>query len=480
MRSVSHAALTAPGSLRVTCALLASPTCPGALRGPRSLVPGAETAARHPRAARMGPVLLRGPPGRRAGAARARARRLGRSRRWWRCWRVGFPATAGLAWAFDLTREGSSGRRRPEGRSGRAAQGGPGAALGWRSWRWARRSAPVSPGSPAGSCWGRAPAPGPDGRITVAVADFVERDEGPDLDGLSGLLITSLEQSQRLRVLTRSRMFDVLRQLGRDGVPSGRRGPSVGRWRARRASRARRRLGAAASTTSTRSRCKRSTRRRDEYFFTAAGRGDRARRASSTLRGPPRRADAAEPSGDADAEVGARTDKVAATDHLEPTRPADTTSQGLKLADRSRYRIADGSRTGRRRSRSIRTSPGARLGVPRWRSHPVVALSPIARGNWIQSLQEDADRLPRETVSSCAPSRRSWMETSTRASPCTRGPEAYQAGRQAHPRAAGMGELYLRERRGRGGTSPRRARPGSRSALGAGARRARGRPCHPG
>jgi len=41
----------------------------------------------------------------------------------------------------------------------------------------------------------------------------------PDLDGLSGQLITSLEQSQKLRVLTRSRMVDVLRQIGKPSVP---------------------------------------------------------------------------------------------------------------------------------------------------------------------------------------------------------------------------------------------------------------------
>jgi eukaryotic-like serine/threonine-protein kinase len=57
--------------------------------------------------------------------------------------------------------------------------------------------------------------------MTVAVADFVNRTGEPDLDGLSGMLITSLEQSQRLSVLTRVRMIDLLHQLGRaeaDGV----------------------------------------------------------------------------------------------------------------------------------------------------------------------------------------------------------------------------------------------------------------------
>ena len=39
-----------------------------------------------------------------------------------------------------------------------------------------------------------------------------------ELDGLSGMLITSLEQSRRLSVLTRSRMFDILKQLGKEDV----------------------------------------------------------------------------------------------------------------------------------------------------------------------------------------------------------------------------------------------------------------------
>jgi serine/threonine protein kinase/tetratricopeptide (TPR) repeat protein len=58
----------------------------------------------------------------------------------------------------------------------------------------------------------------PGGRVTVAVADFVNETGEQELDGLSGLLITSLEQSSALRVLTRSRMFDVLKQLGKEGV----------------------------------------------------------------------------------------------------------------------------------------------------------------------------------------------------------------------------------------------------------------------
>ncbi|HUJ28268.1 MAG TPA: protein kinase [Myxococcales bacterium] len=52
--------------------------------------------------------------------------------------------------------------------------------------------------------------------ITVAVADFDNQTGDEGLDGLSGMLITSLEQSRRLSVLTRSRMFDMLHQEGRD------------------------------------------------------------------------------------------------------------------------------------------------------------------------------------------------------------------------------------------------------------------------
>jgi len=55
-------------------------------------------------------------------------------------------------------------------------------------------------------------------RIPVAVADFVNETKEEELNGLSGLLITSLEQSRRLSVLTRSRMFDMLKQMGKENV----------------------------------------------------------------------------------------------------------------------------------------------------------------------------------------------------------------------------------------------------------------------
>jgi serine/threonine protein kinase/predicted Zn-dependent protease len=50
-------------------------------------------------------------------------------------------------------------------------------------------------------------------RIPIAVIDFVNETNETELDGLSGMLITALEQSKRLSVLTRSRMFDILKQL---------------------------------------------------------------------------------------------------------------------------------------------------------------------------------------------------------------------------------------------------------------------------
>lgn len=55
-------------------------------------------------------------------------------------------------------------------------------------------------------------------RIPLAVADFVNETKEEELNGLSGMLITSLEQSRHLTVLTRSRMFDVLKQLGKNDV----------------------------------------------------------------------------------------------------------------------------------------------------------------------------------------------------------------------------------------------------------------------
>ena len=52
-------------------------------------------------------------------------------------------------------------------------------------------------------------------RTRIAVADVVNDTGEQDLDSLSGMLITSLEQSRHLSVLTRSRMFEMLHRLGK-------------------------------------------------------------------------------------------------------------------------------------------------------------------------------------------------------------------------------------------------------------------------
>jgi len=57
-----------------------------------------------------------------------------------------------------------------------------------------------------------------DVRISTAVVDFINETGEPELDGLSGMLITSLEQSRRLSVVTRARMFDILKKLGTTNV----------------------------------------------------------------------------------------------------------------------------------------------------------------------------------------------------------------------------------------------------------------------
>jgi tetratricopeptide (TPR) repeat protein/tRNA A-37 threonylcarbamoyl transferase component Bud32 len=59
---------------------------------------------------------------------------------------------------------------------------------------------------------------GSDVRIPIAVIDFNNETDEPALDGLSGMLITALEQSRRLSVMTRTRMFDLLKVMGRDDI----------------------------------------------------------------------------------------------------------------------------------------------------------------------------------------------------------------------------------------------------------------------
>jgi tetratricopeptide (TPR) repeat protein len=56
------------------------------------------------------------------------------------------------------------------------------------------------------------------GRPLVAVTDMQNGTGDPELDGLSGLLVTSLEQSRRIGVMTRGRMLDVARRAGHEKV----------------------------------------------------------------------------------------------------------------------------------------------------------------------------------------------------------------------------------------------------------------------
>jgi len=55
-------------------------------------------------------------------------------------------------------------------------------------------------------------------RIPMAVVDFLNETKEEALNGLSGMFITALEQSPRLTMLTRSRMFDILKQMGKDDI----------------------------------------------------------------------------------------------------------------------------------------------------------------------------------------------------------------------------------------------------------------------
>jgi tetratricopeptide (TPR) repeat protein len=71
--------------------------------------------------------------------------------------------------------------------------------------------------------------PGP---ISVVVADLENTTGDPQLDTLSGLLVTSLEQSRLLSVVTRASLLDKLRDLGRD--PSAPIDETLGRELTRR------------------------------------------------------------------------------------------------------------------------------------------------------------------------------------------------------------------------------------------------------
>jgi tetratricopeptide (TPR) repeat protein len=86
-------------------------------------------------------------------------------------------------------------------------------------WRIARTVALVAVASAVALVMRPRPPPASGSPVVVAVADVANETGEADLGGLSGMVITSLEQSRHLQVLTRSRMIDVLRQLGRVDAP---------------------------------------------------------------------------------------------------------------------------------------------------------------------------------------------------------------------------------------------------------------------
>jgi eukaryotic-like serine/threonine-protein kinase len=121
---------------------------------------------------------------------------------------LGLPVSVALAWIYDLTAEGV---RRTSASPARSHHG---LLFGLLA------ASALAGGGMVALALGRGEPPPTDehGRLVVAVADFDNETADRELDGLSGMLITSLEQSRRLAVLTRSRMLDLSRQAGHPGV----------------------------------------------------------------------------------------------------------------------------------------------------------------------------------------------------------------------------------------------------------------------
>ncbi|HEY6099464.1 MAG TPA: protein kinase [Anaeromyxobacter sp.] len=94
-------------------------------------------------------------------------------------------------------------RQRMDGRGGR------------RRVAWAAAFAASAVAVAAALIEARHELPADGERLVVAVADFENGTGERELDGLSGLLVTSLEQSRRFQVLTRTRLLALLRQAGK-------------------------------------------------------------------------------------------------------------------------------------------------------------------------------------------------------------------------------------------------------------------------
>ncbi|HET8733611.1 MAG TPA: hypothetical protein VFM45_07565 [Anaeromyxobacteraceae bacterium] len=160
---------------------------------------------------------------------------------------LAFPVAMVLAWIFDV---GPSGLERTD--AGYTTSGESAASVPPSSdrqppspfppavpRRWARKPTWAAIGllavaAAALAAWQMWPRDTPPAeRIAVAVADVANGTSDPELDGLSTMLITALEQSRHVSVLTRTRMNDLLRQMGRQ--PAERVDESLGRELAVRA-----------------------------------------------------------------------------------------------------------------------------------------------------------------------------------------------------------------------------------------------------
>jgi len=82
-------------------------------------------------------------------------------------------------------------------------------------WRWAGLGVGLVAILAAGAFFLQREEPAPS-RALVAVADVQNGTGDPELDGLSGLLVTALEQSRRIGVMTRGRMVEVARRAGHE------------------------------------------------------------------------------------------------------------------------------------------------------------------------------------------------------------------------------------------------------------------------
>jgi hypothetical protein len=113
---------------------------------------------------------------------------------------VGLPVNVVLAWYFDVVPGDGASRALPR-KPGSAAIGVLVAlAVVGAAWRW----------------WPR-PEPAVGAPVRIAVADFANGTDDRDLEGLSALLSTALEQSRRLAVMSRGRMVEVLAGTGAGG-----------------------------------------------------------------------------------------------------------------------------------------------------------------------------------------------------------------------------------------------------------------------